>query len=96
MEIKIKKIKLLKKIVFDYRTYLFIGIACIVLAPFAEFLHWGHRSISFAKWAFLLFCISVGMLAVSQFFENHPQIKKKVFSLRALRIKSLIKILWKK
>lgn len=72
------KLKLLIKIILDYKTYLFVGIFLIVLAPISEISHWSHRSIGFAKWAFILFCVSSAKIFLDTFLTMHPEFKKKL------------------
>lgn len=72
------KIKLFKKIILDYRTYLFMGIILIVFAPISEISHWPHRSIFFAKWAFILFSVASAKIFFDSFLFEHPEFKKKL------------------
>lgn len=72
------KFKMFKKIIFNFKLYLLVGVTLIFLAPISEFSHWTYRSQFFAKWAFILFCLSSVILFVNRFFDVHPKLGRRL------------------
>lgn len=54
--------KVINNYLLNYKTYLFISIVCIALAPFSEIIYWKSRSNFFAYWAFFFFTIAIILL----------------------------------